>query len=466
VLNDADIFVGRCLSRVAIGRAIMPTAAGLLPRQACLAHPHLTVLMTVTHIEAAKWNSFGWSQNVTHARASSEGAVGVLYIWTDPGPPFDKPGASFVVKPLGGSALSTRFAEDVLKKVAGTDSPDSIELSRNSPGYAGIQTLLRKMLKANTITAARAAPYLSAGSFVLQKMMAGYVEMSDAYRGGPNALRDLINNAELMTNLGKLAAADLILGNGDRVEAGNFTNMMFNANGTFAAIDSASILASFKQLSDASDMPNLDHFDGKFMGHSAEERRGDWVTRMAKYGAAAPTDAQLETFRAKQQNPAGVKAPVLPPIATLSAVEQGKNGLLFDKMKEEFEGRIKESVGTDAPINAPTGGQWAGAKVNFVRGFEAGLATIDTLLGGKAWLKGGMFKAMKSNDWKQLKGAYKNDGYSGVDPNMSWLSLVVRREVYRNLRMGRSMQEAIEAGTQLAARKQEKLSKPGSFRVG
>jgi hypothetical protein len=423
--------------------------------------------VTISHTEAAKWNAFAWNSKVTHARASGDGAVGVLFIWTDPGPVFNIPGASFVVKPLGGSALSTRFAEDVLKKVAGTDSPDSIEISRNSAGYAGIQTLLKKMLKANTITAARAAPYLSAGAYVLQKMMAGYVEMSDAYRGGPNALRDLINNAELMTNLGKLAAADLILGNGDRIENGNFGNIMFNPDGTVAAIDSASILTSFKQLSDASDMPNLDHYDGKFMGHSAEERRGDWVTRMAKYGAAAPTDTQLETFRAKQQNPAGVAAPVLPPIATLSAVEQGKNGLLFEKMKAELEGRIQESVGTDNPITAPTGGQWAGAKVNFVRGFEAGLATVDTLLGGKAWLKGGIFKGMKSNEWKQLKGDYKKDGYSGVDPNMSWLSLVVRREVYRNLRMGRSMAEAIQAGTQLAARKQEKLAKVGNtFRVG
>lgn len=43
----------------------------------------------------------------------------------------------------------------------------------------------------------------------------------------------------------------------------------------------------------------------------------------------------------------------------------------------------------------------------------------------------------------------------------------MRREVYRNLRMGRSMSEANEAGTQLAARKQEKLAKVGNtFRVG
>ncbi len=56
-----------------------------------------------------------------------------------------------------------------------------------------------------------------------------------------------------MENRGKLTAADMIIGNGDRVENTNMGKIMFNDDGQIAAIDSAAIdsaaiLSSFDQM--------------------------------------------------------------------------------------------------------------------------------------------------------------------------------------------------------------------------
>ena len=149
--------------------------------------------MPVSHTDAAKWSSGMWLTRVKHAQASGEGAVGVLFIWTDTLPEYRIPTAAFVVKPLGGSAASTKFAEKVIKDVVGADSPDSIELPRGSNGYTGVNAQVQRLVRTGALTPERAAAYLSAGSFVLQKMMGGYIEMSEAYKKGPYVLRQIVN---------------------------------------------------------------------------------------------------------------------------------------------------------------------------------------------------------------------------------------------------------------------------------
>jgi len=290
---------------------------------------------------------------------------------------------------------------------------------------------------------------------VLQKMMHGYTEMSEEYRAGPDRLKRMVNDDSLMTNLGKLAAADLILGNGDRIENCNFGNIMFNADGTIAAIDSQALLASFEQIAKASDLQNMDYWGGAFAQQQQENRRTAWVTGLAQGGMAAPTNAQISQFQRKMLQPeANHAAPVLAPVAKLSAVEKGGDGRLFEELIIQFEGRIREAKGTANPIEEPTTDEWMKARRHFMRGFQAGLAKVDTLLGGKAKFQRAVFS---SGAWKGLKEEYKKVGYSGVDPNLSWLNLVVRREMYMQLRNGKSMEQAIAAGTALAAKKQGKM---------
>ncbi len=409
--------------------------------------------MPISHNEAAKWSAAQWAQYVKHARASGDGAVGVLFIWTDDVPPFAIPTAAFVAKPLGGSAVSTTFAEKVLGNVVGADSPDSVELKKHSNGSAGIRLLVAKLVKSGQMTKERAAPYLKADSFVLQKMMHGYTEMSDAYKATPDGLKKILNNVALMKNLGKLAAADLILGNGDRVENGNFGNIMFNADGTIASIDSSSLLASFEQMAKASDLENMDYFGGAFASRDDNQRRETWVTGIAQGGMAAPTDSQIKGFQAKMTGGA-TAAPTLAPVAKMSAVEKGQHGLLFDEMKAELMGRVEQARGTAKPITEPSDNEWSEAKRLFVIGFKDGLHAVDNLLGGKAKFRRGVFA---SSAWSGLKKEYKEVGFSGVDPNLSWFSLVVRREMYMQLRRGKTMEQAIAAGTALAAKKQNKF---------
>ena len=66
----------------------------------------------------------------------------------------------------------------------------------------------------------------------------------------------------------------------------------------------------------------------------------------------------------------------------LSPVEKGRHGELFDKLNVELEGRFNLSNATANPMEAPSERGWKAAKKGFVRGFEAGLNAVDTLLGG------------------------------------------------------------------------------------
>ena len=414
----------------------------------------------ITHRDAAKWSAWEWMNNVNRVRASGDGAVGVLFVWAKDVPPvggeYTIPTASFIVKPLAGSAVSTRFAEAVLTKVADVDSPDSIELAKNSKGFNGVRSVVDEAIKKGWMEAARARPYLDAGSFVLQKMMRGYREMANDLEpeGGPDALVRIITNDKLMKSMGKLAAADMIIGNGDRIQAMNMGNIMFNDDGTIAAIDSASILASFTQLIKVNEIR-----EGTLgmQGASQAELRNTYVERIAFGGVSAPTDLQLEHM--KTTGKGRIKVATAPSASlqygSVAAVE---NGTMFDNMRSILANKIKNRVGGPHPLTAPTEANWTEAKKHFGDGFKEGLAIIDTLLGGKAAYRRKFLgsSAWKSQEWKDLKKEFKKAGQDGSDPNFSWHNLTIRRDVYMALRDGQGIDAAVTRGAKLAEKKEKK----------
>lgn len=424
------------------------------PHAAALAYAP-PVQRATPHTRAADWGELQWRQQVKHVEPSPGGSVGVLFVWTVTHADYKAVPPEFVIKPVAGGA-STTFAEQVLAQVAGAASPDSRVVPAKASGGQGVLYWVRKLATAGTLAADRVSAYQSADSFLLQKAMGGYTEMSDAYQARPKALTNLLKQKDLMRNLGRLAAADLILGNGDRVQGNNFGNIMFDRKGQMAAIDSAALLGSFAQ-SLKSMAATGDLCPMQFCHTTAPEQLGEWVRWGAEGGKATPSDDQIGTIQARML---GVKVPmpVLPSMATLDPVERARHGLLFDRMRQELEGRIDLAEGTPTPIDPPSEAVWKEARANFVRGFEAGLAAIDTLLGGLAHFKR---KALASPAWVKLKEEYKKVGYSGVDPNLSWLNLVVRREMYMQLRQGKSMDEAVAAGQAVAARKHGKMLAQG-----
>jgi len=123
-------------------------------------------------------------------------------------------------------------------------------------------------------------------------------------------------------------------------------------------------------------------------------------------------------------------------------------------MKAQLMGCVAEKKGTANPITEPSDNEWNEARRLFIIDFKQGLHTVDNLLGGKAKFRRGVFA---SKAWGGIKEEYKEVGFSGVDPNLSWFSLVVRREMYMELRRGKTMEQAIASGTALAARKQNKF---------
>jgi hypothetical protein len=414
----------------------------------------------ITHRDAAKWSAYEWVSKVSRVEASGDGAVGVLFVWANDVQPvggdYSIATASFVVKPLAGSAVSTRFAEAVLTKVASVDSPDSIELARGAKGYNGVLAVVDEAITKGWIDSARARPFKSAGSFVLQRMMRGYREMAKDLKpgGGKDAIVRIITNLTLMKNMGKLGAADMIIGNGDRIEAMNMGNIMFNDDGTIAAIDSASILASFEQLIKVNDVR-----EGTLgmNPHDQEAVRQAYVERIALGGVSAPTNLQLEHM--KTTGPGRIKVATAPSASLQDAgVANVENGTLFENMKNILLNKIKNRVGTPNELTAPTETDWTNAKSHFLIGFKEGLAIIDNLLGGKAAFRRAFSssKAWKTQEWRDLKKEFKKAGQDGADPNFSWHNLTIRREVYMALRDGQGIDDAITRGAKLAEVKEKK----------
>lgn len=90
--------------------------------------------MQKTPKDIDKWDNNKWTQQVIKCVPSSGGAVGVIFVWA--GLVFSRQNlqdtkmASFVIKPIQGSAAPTKFAENLLSRISGAHSPNSKPIAK------------------------------------------------------------------------------------------------------------------------------------------------------------------------------------------------------------------------------------------------------------------------------------------------------------------------------------------------
>src|SRR5262249_39811857 len=98
--------------------------------------------------EIAKWKEKDWRTKVAYAMPSGGGAVGVVFVWTKPpGPKPEIPTPAFVIKPIQGNAAPTKFAEFILRKVAGAASPHSRGIAHRSGDARNSGKFIEEKLK-------------------------------------------------------------------------------------------------------------------------------------------------------------------------------------------------------------------------------------------------------------------------------------------------------------------------------
>jgi len=359
--------------------------------------------MPIPTSQLKTWGIVQWQTQLKHVSPSSGGAVGVMFAWTQNpgsnGPDYSNPGtAAFVIKPSPGSAATTRFAEKLMTKAIGAESVNTLPIAKTDSRFNAILASLQRAKagvdNSHQSAGANASPsltqlrdrwasvlphYRNAAALMVQELAVGMAEFDqvqhDPSQGGLGAL---LGNVQLMTNLGKLFAADAILGNGDRLCSLNTTNILYKrTNAQIMSVDSQAILVSYRALL-----------------AQGEVKAADWVNQIVTRNAGAQVAETPNQIR-----------PASFAMQDLYDVDRWWTTMFRGQLE-----RSSERHGETVPGNA----LWWFARTAFMRGVEEGLRGVDRQLSGLNWL------AVKSK-FKSYEKRY------GASPNMDWTNLKIRR---------------------------------------
>lgn len=389
------------------------------------------------------WSTGQWQTAIKHAHPSGDGAVGVAFCWTrnpsSEGPNYnDLSSADFVVKPAADGVSSVKFGEKFLKEAVGAISVNTLVIPRTDPRFALIKSqLLRakngaesslnahiasqkkadlaneqvnatafkgpriwkgRLLQApkyqaserDQKAAARWASqwhhYENATAYLVQDMAQALVEFKEDYiRTDPgHGLEQMLRNASFMRNLGRLFAADAVLGNGDRLCSLNTGNILFNAHtGQIYAIDTSALLTNFQRVIST---PGYNKADGN------DTELQDWVKQvdLPQHGASVPLGGGMG-------------------IATFAMNRLFDVDGWWDNM---FEPTLRDGLNKrDILVSQNV---WQQARQWFKLGVDEGLREVDARLSGLNWM-----------GVKQKFQAYSKK--FGDNPNLDWTNFKMRR---------------------------------------
>ncbi|MGC4085098.1 MAG: hypothetical protein QM736_24025 [Vicinamibacterales bacterium] len=408
--------------------------------------------------DVAKWNETQWRAQVKYVRPSGGGAVGVLFVWTTAAanPLFDHVTAGygnpdtcdFIIKPVKGSAASTKVAEKVLTSIGGTGSPNSKPIERASrlgsvileivarckmltdqgKDYNGLpptpndQPAIHRVKKLQKRWAEVIDRYRTADYFLIQDYVREKVEMGDEIRT-QSGLRTIIRDERLMVNLGRLFVADAVLGNGDRLCQVNTGNVMFTKDGRMWAIDSATVLTKYNDV--CNDF-TTQSWGGDFSAPSPQQwgaqnhhaRLGVDAAPLGEAGVHAGTSAAGDP---RLRHSTAVRARRLVPGHVQGSPDE--------VARLRNAGAAEEPPDDSAADPAQTERVGSGARL-VQAGIEEGLVAVDQKLSGLNWLL--------------LKQKYQ--GYVkryGGDSNVDWMNFKIRRMYIKARRKGKSQDEAL-----------------------
>jgi hypothetical protein len=258
--------------------------------------------------------------------------------------------------------------------------------------------------------------YAAAGAFLIQEIAPGFSEFGDVYRE-TNGLEKLLKDKTLMTNMGKLFAADAILGNGDRLFYPNTGNVLFNGKGVLFSIDSATVLTNYQTMLDATkEMGPVIGVDNK------EVWTSKIITGLDSGGA--PTKSQVDAFNQG-------KVPPLPPSFGMTALFEVDKWWTQTFRRHLEDGLATENQRRTVPLVSPDKKVWDDALNFFKAGVNEGMKKVDSLLSGFNWLG--------------VKSTYKKyEKNFGLDPNLDWTNLKIRRLYFKSRKRGDDDKKAME----------------------
>lgn len=381
-----------------------------------------------------KWDNNQWMRQMVYCKPSSGGAVGVVFAWA--GRAYSRQSlakaseAAFVIKPVQGSPAPTKFAEHILSKISGAQSPNSKPISRRSTSGSGLVLTLKMFRDRENDPQIKNRwkevfqHYDRADTFLIQETQIGIKEFGDEYRE-QSGLATMLLNTELMTNLGKLFVADALIGNGDRLSNMNTGNIIFKPDGTLCSIDTTTILTNFQAILNDTTLTSNTFND---MGTISASY---WATKdIIKTGGLQVPSARQQADYNKG------KAPSVAPSFALDTMFDVDNW--WNKM---FRGHLEAGLQKlQPPLNSPSETAWNHGKMCFKRGVEQGINQIDSKLSGLNWL-------LIKNKYKSYVTKY------GGDPNLDWMNFKIRRRYIKLRKKGITEDIALKAIQDYVAKK-------------
>ncbi|MBI3410786.1 MAG: hypothetical protein HY040_20815 [Planctomycetes bacterium] len=383
--------------------------------------------------EVVKWKEKDWKSKIIYAMPSDGGAVGVVFVWTaPPGPKPKIPTAAFVIKPIQGTAAPTKFAEYLLRKVAGAVSPHSKGIAHSTKDDRTTGKFIEESLKSCKDKEKDATikqrwdvvwPHLaSAESYLIQDVQEGIKEFGDEYRK-TWGLSTLLMDMKLMESLGKLFVADAMIGNGDRLCTPNTGNIVFKKDGTLCLIDSSAVLTNYKATLD-------DISQSAWVSTETTMTPQVWTKGVINTGTNAVASPTQQGDYGKGYSP---KVGPSFPMETLFEPH-----VWWDKVfRPHLEHGLQVAKTHDPDIVEDT---WQRAKEAFLGGVAVGEDEIERELFGLHWL--------------MVKVKYKIYVHKyGGDPNVDWTNFKVRRLYFKLRRNGMKPNEAMKKVNEYVGKK-------------
>lgn len=384
--------------------------------------------------DVMKWKEADWKNRVVYMLPSSGGVVGVVFVWVDKRPPGKPkpPTSQFVIKPIQGSAAPTKFAEFILRKVAGAASLHTRGIKHSPQAAHGVgkvveETLLKfKNRESNGDIRARWDEiwrhYQNADCYLIQETQTSIREFQEEYKT-LWGLSTLLTTASLMESLGKLFVADAMIGNGDRLYKLNTGNILFKPNGQLCAIDSTTILTNYQAVLNDVTKGSWFLMDPY---HEVKQTPSVWAKGVVNPGCVGRAPLAVPSPKQQEAYNTDGRAPVLPTSYGLEQVFDPKDWY-ENEFKRYLVIQLREKNLSD---QQPDDFEWEVGKKYFLKGVEIGMKEVDKKLSGLNWL-------LVKFTYKKYVSKY------GGDPNLDWTNFKVRRLYFKLRRKGMNQEQAM-----------------------
>lgn len=320
-----------------------------------------------------------WKDAISISASGGASLTGVFFLK-------NKGGKSLVVKPAAGGArnqlagemMAASGAHSVDQRTIPLDSPEGKAVLKVMKTLAAKKAKSEKLAKGTHPIEAKITNQLEGGQFDSLSVMEGYDNLSnmeDLHKSDkfPEVFQSMVKNG-FFNGLGRTHAADMMMGNEDRLERMNDKNIFVNLwSGQSVGLDLDLNAASFEQVTG-------DKTEGKKAsqnkGQSAPSLAGHQYKDFVSFSIDGTADAKRKVNGPKGEVDAGMgmRGGGMATSAFTKAADPGKAAQVFEDFRQRMIDRAaSEKFGNEKMLATF---DWSSPKAQFLKGVADGMAAL------------------------------------------------------------------------------------------